>query len=279
MSSRPHPVPQAADPGRFGDALVVVGGSLLTDCATPTSDLDLLVVGSPDEARAAAAALESPSAVDLEVRAPEWLPLLAERLHGFTPCAAGGPSPFDFFDLRFLARVLLGEVIAGSPPETLREPLRVALTDYFATWWSSTYLDVLGLYLAERPDEALVLVGELAQRACMVALLQERLVDPAPKWALRRCARHDGLASSARLLQRALCCTEPDSSWLRGVLLACNRVVAASRAAQAANLVGDHAPPPVEWCVLGRPDLNLLLDGSDGRLMIYNDAVLASYLA
>lgn len=259
-------------------SLVVIGGSILTDRATPTSDLDLLVVGSPELARAAVRSASWPKPVDLERREVTWLESLGQHLADYTPTATGTPSPFNLFDLRFAARTLLGRTVLGTPPQTLREPLRVALADYFSTWWGSTYQDVLGLYLAKRADEALVLVGELAQRACTVALLQLGLIDPAPKWALRQCQRHHLLVGAADRLERALCCTEPTGAWLREVLIAANHVVAVSRSAGSPHLTADPcSPPPVEWCVLGRPGLDIILDASSGQLMVYNSAVLASY--
>ena len=179
---------------------------------------------------------------DVEVRDVVWLEQICAELTAFSPSVSGGPTQFTFWDIRFLARTVNGEEVVGCeelsvPIRAVARPLQEALAAFFSATYVSTYEDIVGLTLAGRYDEGILIAGELAQRACILALLQTTLVDPSPKWAisLLRESGSDLLQRAAAPLFRHLS-GPPSRAWAVRLLALANGVVAAGDRGRPAGL-------------------------------------------
>jgi hypothetical protein len=189
-------------------------------------------------------------------------------------------------DLRFLARILRGQVVVDEGGvreglEPLREPLRIALATYLSSSYAVVYEDVVGLLLAERYSEIVPIAGELAQRACLLALLQTQLVEPSPKWALTLAASTGGerLRAGARRLNTLLGRMDPAAprAWAESLMRLCNAVVAMGRLRALGSPPDAPAPKAEdadwfrpEWCLLGIPGHQVLLDTKANTLRVWN---------
>ena len=219
-----------------GRVLLAAGGSALTALRTPASDFDLFLVGPEQAGRALDAALFSAGGFDVESRDVVWLESISQRLAAYSPNQYCELPPFGFYDLRFLVRTVLGRIIIpdGKCEELLRAcrlGLRHAMTGYASVMFGTVYQDAYGLYTADRAEEIIPLAGELAQRACLTALLQEGLVDPAHKWAIPKLRQHDSdavLRTRAGDLVRHLgsCQWDDLRGWSRSLLNAVNALLA-----------------------------------------------------
>ncbi len=269
-----------------GPVLLCLGGSTLTALRTPTSDTDFFAIGAPRALSIARRIVSGLPKTDLEIRELPWLERLGEQLQAYHPPVHGGASPFAFVDLRFLARVLRGHAVVDEGGllariEPLREPLRRALATYLSSSYIVVYEDAVGLLLAGRYDEIPTIAGELAQRACLLALLQTQLVEPSPKWALSLAASAEDRrlragASRLNALVGAYDAAAP-RAWAESLLRLCNAVVAVgclramrgvgSGAWPAAPDTGEFQP---EWCLMGVPSHQTLLDTRTNRVLVWN---------
>jgi hypothetical protein len=215
--------------------LTVLGGSRTTPLKTPTSDRDLFVIAdteslSPDLQRRYID-------TDIEFRNTRWVWNTCNSLRSFTPSPNVQMPQFNYYDLRFLARVALGIPIEGD--QGLREPilnikdaLRKALTQSNATSYFVIFQDLVGCRKIGRHEIASLQCGELAQRAGTQAILNIGLHDPSPKWGIPQC-----LASQDKLVQRnanilqsifALKYSVSISDWVSLVMTMSNAIIAAS---------------------------------------------------
>jgi hypothetical protein len=266
--------------------LLCQGGSSVTALRTPMSDQDFFGLGGASVLGVLGRLVRGLPKSDLEVREAAWLDEIGGALGALRPGLNGGPSPFSFMDLRFLARVCLGRPIVDrggllARVQGLREPVRVALAAYLSSSYLATYEDVLGLDLAGRHQEVLPIAGELAQRAALLGLLQDALVDPSPKWALPAAVRSgDPATRDCALRLQALLGRFDEGApgaWVRSLLASCNAIVAAGILR---SLAGDrprkksHALSPAgirhEWCLMGVPGYRTLLDLRTSRLLVWN---------
>lgn len=268
--------------------LMCLGGSSVSERRNPMSDTDLFAIGAPALAADVRALTRHFERSDLEWRTTAWLAEISAGLATFKPGLAVGPSPFSWMDLRFLARMLLGVQLIDrgglmGQLRALAEPVRIALAAYVSTFYVNTYEDVLGLRRAGRDVEALVLAGELAQRAALLALLQNRLVEPASKWALA-IARTDsgyGLETPAqRMLDHlAQYDAQQPAHWVTGLLWRANALVAAGVLSGGGGKRATRAAPPSDGlCVLGAPGYIAVIDLDRSEVAVCNRAFLEQYL-
>jgi hypothetical protein len=173
---------------RDGRTHVVVGGSCVSGLATPTSDVDLFVI-SDDPETTSLGRFGPASSVDIESRSISWFEATVERLRVHELNVGGVLPPFSFQDLRFLTRLRLGlplvrraGIDAALP--SIENALRLTLAQYYSAVYVNQYQDAFGFYLAHMYDSVLLSAGPLLQASILLAQLQERLVDPAPKWAV-----------------------------------------------------------------------------------------------
>ncbi|MGJ5199643.1 hypothetical protein [Bradyrhizobium sp. HKCCYLRH1030] len=277
-----------------GPLIFALGGSSTTQRRNRTSDTDLFAIAGRDQMSDLVAIAGSFPRADLELRDLDWLDSFCTRLSSYRPSINAGPSPFSFVDLRFLARVLLGtEIVSHSDLrrrlESCREPLRVALATYMSSYYVSTFEDVAGLYFDHRHEDALLVAGELAQRACLLGLLQIELVDPAPKWsfAIAREGRFPSLTAAAAAMQQHLgAFGKPTPNiWVQSLLKLANRLVATG--ILAANDEGESAMPSsplanspavnAGLCVMGVPGFQTLLDVSTNKISVCNRVLLHDF--
>jgi hypothetical protein len=272
--------------------LFCLGGSFVSERRNPMSDTDLFVVGPLDGEARFRKLVSLFEKADLEWRSTAWLAEIGLRLKRFSPDLAGGPSPFGYPDLRFLARILLGVVLAdrdglAQQVKALEDPLRRALAAYNSTYYINTYEDVLGLHRAGRHRDVLALAGELAQRAALLGLLQTRLVEPASKWALgiAAAAPVPGLAAAADAMLDHLGAYDADapSHWVASLLRLANRLVAEGALAELSPAGSELdlleiAPPSEGICVMGVPSYLTVIDLENSRVSVCNPAYLRQFV-
>lgn len=276
-----------------GEKLVfALGGSSTTERRSRTSDTDLFAIAHRDVLPRLASIASSFPRADLEARDLEWLDGFCALLASYQPSINAGPSPFNFMDLRFLARILLGTIVVSQGTlrddlETYREPLRVALATYMSSYYVGTFEDVAGLYLDGRYEDALLISGELAQRACLLALLQIALVDPAPKWsfAIARGGGVPELKRAAASMSRHLRTfgTQSPDIWVQNLLRLANGLVATG----ILEGLNEHESLDVSricpltlnagLCVMGVPGYLTLLDVSKNTISVCNRALLHAF--
>jgi hypothetical protein len=273
-----------------GHVLLAIGGSWITPHRSPTSDRDLFAVvedGFMDPMRRVIAGIPK---TDLEARDRSWLDRIVGELLAFEVSINAGPSTFSFWDLRFLARVATGQVLVphdvmAEQVASVERPLQEALAVYLSSYVLSLYEDMIGFLLHDRREEALAQAGELCQRACLLALLQSRLSDPSPKWALAM-VRESGSArlqrASADLFQMlgSYQRYEPQA-WIRALLNGVNRVIAVG---MLDRLQTTAAPGPngvstptlqsqkemPSYCLMGIPGFATMLNTATGKIALCN---------
>ena len=270
--------------------LIALGGSSLTDLRTPTSDTDFFVIAAADLLPKAKRVISSRARTDLEVRDVEWLEAITARLLEYEPSVNAGPSEFSFWDLRFLTRIDLGHVLiqkggVANKIASVRSQLRTALATYYSSGFVTIYEDAVGLYLAGRYDEILPISGEVAQRACLLALLQISLVDPSPKWAMsmaRNSPNQQIRGGAEELLKHLGSYSESFSrQWVEKLLRLSNRMVAigvVSSLAEHNDLTtalhsdasGEVVESQPEWCVMGVPGYQTIVNTRNNKIMLYN---------
>jgi hypothetical protein len=273
-----------------GRVLLAIGGSWITAHRSPMSDRDLFAIvqdGVLDSIRRLTSALPK---TDLEVRDEPWLDAIVARLREFEVTINAGPSAFSFWDLRFLARIATGKVLISHEAmrgkvASVERQLQDALAVYLSSYVVSLYEDMLGFLLDDRREEALAQAGELCQRACLLALLQSRLADPSPKWALAM-TRESGsgrLRSASDHLFGVLASYpeyEPEA-WMRALLNGVNRVIASGMldrlettairtvdGCDAASLRSQKELP--HYCLMGVPGYLTMCNTATGKIALCN---------
>ena len=132
---------------------LVVGGSAGTPYETSTSDLDVFIIGSDELGaskvrRALAPFVRRP--IDLEHMTSCHFSKLATSLKEYHPPLTAGLSPYNFTELRFLTRVILGRCLLSDPLvdrrlNELTNCLRVASAFYLSSLLIMRYQDAYGL--------------------------------------------------------------------------------------------------------------------------------------
>lgn len=181
-----------------GRTHIAVGGSCVSEMATATSDVDLFVIAEGPE-MGSLAGLGPASNIDIEYRSISWFESTVEQLRVQELNVSGILPPFSFQDLRFLTRLsfavpLVRRTGIESALPGLENGLRLALAQYYSAVYVNQYQDVFGFFLAQMYDSVLLSAGPLLQTSTLLAQLQERLVDPAPKWAVPSSLRSDNAA-------------------------------------------------------------------------------------
>lgn len=250
------------------ELLVAAAGGTLDGLSTPTSDTDILIICRAPVLPNLQRLLRQQSRLDLEHQDLDWFAAIEARLLNHAVSATGGLSPFAMLDLRFLVRVHSGEALFAVGTlrdrlDALRDKLRHAAAELISTRFVSCFEDVAGFVLGCQDDLAPILAGELVQSACLLALLQNGLVDLSPKWAVARCLRgpDPALAAATRagLAHLTVGHSNDPHGWGVGLLHAVNRIVASgvclSRAWATASpgAVASAASGSTEipWCLMG----------------------------
>ncbi|MEX0297798.1 MAG: nucleotidyltransferase domain-containing protein [Kordiimonas sp.] len=267
---------------------VAAGGSTLTGDATPSSDLDLFVIGNKQKPPR----FSNLGDVDIEYRSKAWLLEAEKKLLNYTPKIGGELPPVGYFDMRFLVRIILGKELISdeetakllrSTSSMLWEPLNV----YSAITYVNVYQDVVGFILGDRIIEAELLCGELVQRACQMALLQFGLVDPSPKYALRRCFSHQNstVNTLATQLVSSIHNLRGDPSAVEQLLRLCNAIVGAATLVKHVDQLNSTAavltPQPMRdmrYCLSGMLGYYTLQDVVNQDIFICRPAALASFV-
>ena len=270
---------------------IALGGSCLSPLATPTSDIDLFVLAEHADSPALGG-LEPASFVDVEYRSISWFESTVERLRAQELNISGSLPPFSFPDMRFLARLcfsvpLIRDKTVESTLPAIRNALRLVLAQYYSAAFVNQYQDVYGFYLARMYDSVLLSAGSLLQTSVLLAQLQERLVDPAPKWAVASSLQSDDVAlrdavghGIYRVQEFDICTGHADTMALLNHVNAIvasatfgtiwtDEVVGECRQWQGAvqNLVSRHFEQPSR-CPMGLPGYPLLADVLSRRIEI-----------
>jgi hypothetical protein len=273
-----------------GHILIAMGGSSLTELRTPTSDTDFFAIVDAFSLPKVKRLISSLSRVDLEVRDIEWLEAITARLLEYEPTVNAGPSEFSFWDLRFLTRISLGRVLIqqgeiADKIASVRDQLRMTLAAFFSSGFVTIYEDAVGLYLAERYEEVLPISGELAQRACLLALLQNCLVDPAPKWAITMALNSPNkqIRAAAEVLLKHLgsYCEGSSIEWVKKLLRLSNRMVATGIVASIgenndlalrsySDAHGAVVESQPEWCIMGVPGYQTMVNTKNNNILLCN---------
>ncbi|HKY42699.1 MAG TPA: hypothetical protein VJM50_06360 [Pyrinomonadaceae bacterium] len=270
--------------------LIAMGGSSLTDLRTPTSDTDFFAIADADLLPKVKRLITSRKRIDLEVRHVEWLDSITARLLEYEASVNAGPSEFSFWDLRFLTRIYLGRVLiqkggVADKIASVHSQLRTTLATFFSSGFVTIYEDAVGLYLARRYEEILPISGEVAQRACLLALLQTSLVDPSPKWAMtmaRNSPNQQIRAGAEELLKHLGSYSESSSrQWVEKLLRLANCMVAIGVVASLAennnfttalhsDASGEVIESQPEWCVMGVPGYQTIVNTRNNKIMLCN---------
>jgi hypothetical protein len=274
--------------------LVAVGGSAVSERRNPTSDTDFFVIADPAILPMVQRLASKFPRSDVEARGLGWLDDICRKLECFTPSLNCGPSQFNFFDLRFLARILTGQLLVQdevilSRIRSVEERLREALATFMSSFFVSTYEDIVGLAITTRFEEIPVIAGELAQRACLLALLQSRLVDPSPKWSLvmARDSPSPKLSRLAKGLIRHLGSSgaENPKDWAIKLMCLTNSIIGTSMLevrsntenynvkARRADMNIEFEPLPT-YCLMGVPGYNTLIEMLENKIFTCNDSFL-----
>ena len=275
--------------------MVAVGGSRIEGWENCTSDSDYFVV-APDEESIGALRKTLPES-DIEDRTVAWYLDICAALSTFQPTATPALPPFSWQDLRFLARILRGQIL--SDPASLRARadrvqynLRLAIAQLYGTIFHNVYQDIYGLYEANCFDECLLMAGDLAQRACLQAVLQTELADPSHKWGARQALQHQNYR-----LRQAACsliaifrqAKQPSfAAWMTD-LFGLVRCVVASAILAARTPAHCEAFPASEestvskhstrasLCLVGIPGYSVAMDVVTRDAFAYNSAQLAAW--
>ena len=271
---------------------LVLGGSKGTQYETETSDTDVFLISDQreqaNEVQQILRCLKGP--IDLESRTLDWLVGFSDRIRAYRPPLGTAFSPFSFSDLRFLTRVINGNVLIASPEvvrllEGLAAPLRLAASSYLATMLVVRYQDAYGLLLSKSYQDISLLSGELIQHACLVSLLNCGLYDLSLKTAPRRLVNSKSIRASRHaneLISHA--CTfdqfEPEK-WGMRLLSLINAVIASglrNSASPGASGTGTKQPNELEYCILGVPCYSAVISVRSNRVALVNGHYLESYL-
>jgi hypothetical protein len=282
---------------RDGRAHVTLGGSHTSGIATPASDIDLLVLTGAKELNWIST-LGALKKVDVEYRSLDWFEEFSRKLAPYSVNVSGALPPFNYMDLRFAARLALGKaILMRSDVEgwlsRIREPLRLALAQYYSTVYLNIYEDIYGFYLSEMYDCALLASGGLIQTAAELSLLQSILVDPAPKSAVAR----SGVVATKSVQQRLQNCVShlgcfdagDPARWTRELLNGANSVIASASLPTiwketcssgsetfsfgADNEIGRQFADPTR-CPFGLPGFPLILNIRSNGIEVANKAFL-----
>ena len=172
------------------ELLVATAGGTVDGLSTPTSDTDILALCRAPVLPSLQRLLGQRLRLDLEHQDLDWFAAIEGRLLDHAVSVTGGLSPFSILDLRFLVRIGGGEALPAAGTlrdrlDRLLDKLRHAAAELVSTRFVSCFEDVAGFVLAGQNDLTATLAGELVQAACLLALLQNQLVDLSPKWPSR----------------------------------------------------------------------------------------------
>lgn len=271
-------------------ASVFLGGSYGTTRETLTSDLDVFVIGEGGDYESYLARLQSHRIVDVETLSSSAFRIVRSQVENFVPdFSAELPSaPYD--ELRFLVRSLLGQIVQDchlGDTTQLVEGARLVLAARAAAFYCNIFQDIYGLWCSGRYDDVVVRAGEITQWACMLALCQSQLVDPAPKWApTLACADSLQVGRAAQRLMQHLSQFRDGTGqhWTMTLLHRTNAVVAAAQLAARHKVVdagarlgsaaSDYWSDP-SICLIGVPGYLAVMDVREQTVTIGNEPLLS----
>jgi hypothetical protein len=274
------------------ELLLALGGSHTTNYRTPVSDVDLFLIANEKSIDIVLSHVSAPPRVDIEARSTRWLNQVCDQIMSHQLSLSGRFPDFDPYDLRFLARVLVGErlVNCNAINETLRRvegPLCRVLAQYQSVLFTNAYQDAYGLYICGRFDEVVFIASPLVQAACLLALLNTNLVDPSPKWAIQRAVDSNctDLAKWAECCARHLRSTATTGKdWGKALLLLARAVVAISlvdkNARRSIKVREFRAEPEISLALvpMGLRDVLTMLDVESLGVHACNNAALEQIL-
>jgi hypothetical protein len=278
------------------DIFAGLGGSGVGVLSTCVSDIDIFVIAPADRLEYITSVLRCDRFVDVEGRSRDWLTAIAPDIAQFSINISGAYPPFDFYDLRFLARAATCERwttvdVIEQDLCTIEQGLRLAVMQWASAEYVNCYQDLYGLFCGGRFDEVRYRGGELAQKACLIALASRTLLDPSPKWAIRM-----ALEQSDALLKEPV---RQIVHTLFGSLGLCNRSIAESLLQLSRCIVGtawlrgstDIArveDPPMKrqntgidlaWCPMGLPNFLTVFNVLTNSVHCCNSHFLEHFLA
>jgi hypothetical protein len=273
------------------ELLLALGGSYTSNYRTPVSDVDLFVIADEEDIQTIQSHVPAIPKVDIETRSTLWLNEICHKLVSHQLSLSGHFPNFDIYDLRFLARVLVGErliscdCINGTLGQ-IEAPLCRVLAQYQSILFTNAYQDVYGLYICGRFDEAVFVAPALIQAACLLALLNTDLVDPSPKWAIQRAMNSDrkSLSKLATSCAHHLRSVVTSKDWVEGLLLLARAVVATSIINQGSHeriMLRDFSLDPklsLALAPMGLPAVLTILDVESLGVHVCNNAALEQML-
>jgi len=240
--------------------ILIRGGSCITSYKTITSDIDLFCIYNgqlPSIIKKYAVQQNA----DIECKEFSEFSGLIDKLMGGDLSVSINYSNLNFYDLRFLARCITGEII--SPNELLfntltsvKLQLRAHLANHFCTKYAALYKDIYGLTLCDNFETILLIAAEFVQNVLMTVLLLDDLVDPSPKWVFELCKQsHYSTTKQGGInLGCVLRNYKPSREWSLDLLNIANstlsRVLIGDKELHSSTSFFDHFENP-EICVLG----------------------------
>lgn len=272
--------------------LVFSGGSKSLGWDTCTSDVDYYVIHKEPVDKNLHRRLNKGELSDIEYMEYSQFRDLSNRLGNYIPNLSGQYPPFNFFELRFIARCLLGKLVFGNPQmleevKHIQAFLRPACVSVYCSEWINSYQDAIGLLCDERIEEAILLLGNLTQLAFRLSASQFKLIDPSIKWGYQNLLSTQYVAIHKKTLSiiNLLRCVKCHRDGL-ALLLELNKLIIFSGLIAEGNeelLSNGNADAigtiDINLCYMGMPKYYVFFHVQNRSFSLSNASYLSSYVA
>ncbi|GAF05484.1 hypothetical protein [Saccharicrinis fermentans] len=168
-----------------------IGGSKALGADTKTSDVDYFIIKTSsleDELQFIVSQLTKEA--DIEERSLDWLVSFYEKVKDFKIRIDGKHPAIDYWDLRFISRVLIGKQLVfceqiDSILENITGYITAIQNQFVSANFLNKYEDLLGLCLDNRFEEFYLEISELLKFALQVSLVKRnQIIELNSKWIL-----------------------------------------------------------------------------------------------